>query len=387
VRNAAIKPNIHDVIFFGKFLAAAFAGNGRVNEVLDILCPPCICTFCTEQICNVLDGGVVDDWLLAILTINNRDWHAPSSLTGNTPVAAIPYHALDAFFAPFRNPLNGFDCTDGIILEALNGTEPLFGCTINNRLVATPAVRILMDNPFSCQHCSTFYQLCSNCLVCLLGVHAFKFASFCGLLAVCIHANQNADFIIILADFKVFYTIAWSGMNTTCTAFQCNMVTDNDHGIPVIQRVLGLDVFQFAAHECADGFIIGDTSRFHGRCNQFYCHAVIFQTSLYEGVFIIRANANSEIARNGPGSRCPDNEVNLLRVNAQLREHTLVIHYLELYIDRITWIVFIFNFCFCQGSLAIRTPVYRLQALVHIATLCHFAKDFHLSCFIFRLQS
>ena len=360
VRNAAVEPNIHDVIFFGEFLAAAFTLYFRREEFRQILCPPCIGAFLAEQCCNIVNCGIVDNRLFAVLAVNNRNRNAPGTLTGNTPVTPVTNHALDTVFAPFRNPANVFNCLDCLILKAVYRAEPLFSSTVDNRLMAAPAVRILVDNFFCCQHCADFCQLCCNGTVCFIGIHAFKFAGFLCLAALCVHADQNANIVIVLADFKVLYAIARCCMYTTGTAFQRNVIAHNNRRKSVIERMLCLHVLQFAAHKGAYGFVLGDAGSLHGRRNQFRSHAVIFISNPNQGIFISRAYADCQVARNCPGSCCPDYEVDLFLCNAQLSKQPLVICYLKFHIDGIAGIVFIFDFCFCQCGVAVRAPVYRL---------------------------
>ena len=243
-----------------------------------------------------------------------------------------------------------------------------------------------MDNFFCCQHCTNFCQLRSDCTVCRIGVHAFKLAGFLGLASLVVYADQNANVVIVLADFKVFYTIARCSMNTASTAFQCYMITDNYRRKTVIQRVLSFDMFQFCTSEAADHFVFGNTSCFHCCRNQFRSHAVVFFADLDQCVVIRRSHTNCKVARNGPCCGCPDNKVNLFFGNSQLCKQSLVVSHLKFHIDRITRIVFVFDFSFCQCGVAVRAPVNRLQSLVHVTAFCHFTEYFDLTCFIFRLQ-
>ena len=332
-----------------------------------------------------MDSGIIYDGLFAVLAVDDRDRHTPGTLTGNAPVAAVTNHALDALFAPCRNPLDIFDCFDCLILKTVYRAEPLFSCTVNDWLMATPAVRILVDDLLGCQHCADFGQLCSDCTVCLIGVHALEFACLFGLTTLIVNTYQDADVIVILADLKVLDTIARCSVYASGTAFQCNMIAYDYRRKAVIQRMLGLDVFQFCTGETADHFIFCDAGCFHGCADQFCCHAVVLVADLYQRIIVGRTNADRQVTRDCPGSGCPDHEVDLFLFDAQLCEQTLVVSYLELYIDRIARIILILDLCLCQSGVAVRAPVNRFQALIHIATLCHFAKDFYLACLVFRL--
>ena len=251
--------------------------------------------------------------------------------------------------------------------------------------MATPAVRILVHDGFCCQHSTNFRQLSSDGFVGFIGIQSGKFTGFFCLMTSRIHTNQNTNIIVLLANFVVLYAVARCRMNASGTAFQRNMIADNHRRKTIIQRMLGLHAFQLIAPEGTNGFIFRNASSLHGCSNQFQCHAIICIANFYQGVFIIRTYTNCQITRNGPSSCSPNYKGNLIQGNAQLGEKSLIIRYGKLYVNRLTRIVFVFNLSFCQSSVTIRAPVYRLQALIHIAAFCHFAKDFYLSCFIFRL--
>ena len=53
-----------------------------------------------EQILNPADGVIVDNRLVAVGTVENRNRHAPGSLTGNAPVAAVGHHVVNPVMAP-----------------------------------------------------------------------------------------------------------------------------------------------------------------------------------------------------------------------------------------------------------------------------------------------
>ena len=81
---------------------------------------------------------------VAVFTVEDRDRYAPDTLTGNAPVAAVVDHVVDAVMAPGRNPFDRIDGIEGLLAEAVDRSKPLFRCPIDDRVLAAPAVRILM---------------------------------------------------------------------------------------------------------------------------------------------------------------------------------------------------------------------------------------------------
>ena len=115
--HAGIKPNVHDVALFCKGGAAALlalcASGQNFFRFLDV---PSIGALCTEQLGNCVHRVLLDERLAAVLAVENRN----------------RLYALDGF--------------NRLILDSVHGAEPLLRRTEQNRLLAAPAVRILVDD-------------------------------------------------------------------------------------------------------------------------------------------------------------------------------------------------------------------------------------------------
>ena len=119
MRYTAVEPYVHDIVFLSEFTAAALALYACRDKFACILSPPCIAAFLAEEFRDSIDSLVIAYRLAAVLTVNNRYRNAPCSLTGDTPVTSVAYHALDSVLAPLRDPLNRLDCLDSLVLEAV----------------------------------------------------------------------------------------------------------------------------------------------------------------------------------------------------------------------------------------------------------------------------
>jgi hypothetical protein len=101
--DAGIEPDIHDVHFFYEFPAAAgVAGEILRQKFLRLTQIPRIAALFFKHIRDGGDGLFIDDRLSAVFAVDDRNRHAPSSLTGAAPVGPVRDQLLDALAAPFR---------------------------------------------------------------------------------------------------------------------------------------------------------------------------------------------------------------------------------------------------------------------------------------------
>ncbi len=169
VRNARVKPYIHNVVLFGKLCAAAlFTLCARRKNVFRVSCIPRVTALFCKQGRNICHGFLAHQRFTAVFAVENRNRNTPAALTGNAPVVAFADHGSDAITAPCGNPFYLIDFLDSLLLNGIDGAEPLLRCAEQNRLLAAPAVRILMDNFLPRKHSADFHQIISDCLICLL---------------------------------------------------------------------------------------------------------------------------------------------------------------------------------------------------------------------------
>ena len=127
--------------------------------------------------------------LAALLAVEYRDRNTPVALTGNTPVGTLLYHLGHALFAPAGNPLDILDSLYSLILEVIHRAEPLFCGTEQDRLLAAPAVRILVTQLLGSQQMSALVDVLGNHLAGLISGQAGRESGFLGHTAFGIHRN------------------------------------------------------------------------------------------------------------------------------------------------------------------------------------------------------
>ena len=175
-----------------------------------------------------MDGIVVDDVFSAVLAVENRDRDTPGTLSGNAPVAAVTDHAGDTVLAPVRNPFHALDRFNGLLLELVNRAEPLLSRAKNHRILAAPAVRILVDDLLNCQKISAVLQRLRNGFVGVVCGQSRKRTGVFGQLALAVHGNNDRKlFIVLHTDFKVFDTVSGCGVDTSGAAFKGDVVAEN----------------------------------------------------------------------------------------------------------------------------------------------------------------
>ena len=384
-----VEPNVHNIGFFTEFFAAAFFTFGACRQNFGCFAdPPGVRTFFCKEFGYSFDGFFVDMSLTAFFTVEDRNWNTPSSLTGNTPVRTSAYHVFDTTFTPTRDPVDAFDCFQSFLFEVIDRAEPLFGCTVNDRMFTSPAVWILMHDFFNSKHVTGFSQISSNHFVCFIGGQTYEFACCFGHMTFCINRNNDTDFwVAVYTNFKVFGTVTRSGMNTAGTAVESYMVTNDNQRITIHKWMFANHVFQFFTLNGTDDFVFSDVSSFHGSFDQLTSHNIVFAVCFHYAVLVFRTYADCHVAWQSPGGGGPDHEVGFGQICTQSCQFAFIVFYIEFNVNREAWIFLVFDFSFCQSSLTFRTPVNRFQTFIDVAVGSHFTEYFDLFCFELRFQS
>ncbi len=103
-----------------------------------------------------VDRGIVER-LVALFAKEDRDGHAPDALARDAPVGPGGDHVGDALLAPGRVPGDALDFVEGALAEGgvravfpgrehggFHADEPLLGGAEDQRMVAAPAMRVLV---------------------------------------------------------------------------------------------------------------------------------------------------------------------------------------------------------------------------------------------------
>ena len=391
IGRAGIEPDVHDVGLLGELLAAAvFALGALGQDVLRVGGVPGVRTPVRAK--KLRDGGdarLVDMVFAAFFAVEDRDRNTPGALARDAPVAAVADHVDHAAAAPLGDEVDLFDLLHRLLLDVVDRAEPLLGGAVDDRLLAAPAVRVLVDDLLHREEVAGGFQLLGDRLVGGVGRKARELARELGQLAELIDRHDDFDLGIVLrADVEVLDAVAGRRVDAACAALERDVVAKDDRRLPVEEGMLVGDILEFLAQADAENLVILDLGRLHRRLDQLLGHDVIFPARLHDAVLKRRADADGHVAGQRPGGRGPDDDIGLGEIlRAEAREHALlVVDDIEFHIDRTAGVLLVFDLRLGERRFALRAPVDRLEALIDIALVGHRAEDLDLARLVFGLQ-
>ncbi len=152
---------------------------------------------------------------------------------------------------------------------------------------------------------------------------------------------------MVVTDIIVVNAVARRSMNAAGAAVQCNMVADNDQRFTVKERVLCFHVLAVLALKGSNDRVICLARFLHNLLIQGAGHNVVLIAAVNQGIIELRTKADRLIGRNGPCCGSPNDKVGMRKVCPFCRKHSLIVCYMEFYIDGITGVFLILNFRFC----------------------------------------
>lgn len=126
------------------------------------------------------------------------------------------------------------------------------------------------------------------------------------------------------------------------------------------------------------------TVAFQGFFNKAFAEDEITIADIHQGVGEVGVHVKRLIGRDGPRGRCPnDNRTGLFNRMAEDTLYALMILISERKSDvkHRGLAVHVFDFSFCQGGLAVKAPVDRLQTTINVALFHDLAQRRDFRCF------
>ena len=237
-----------------------------------------------------------------------------------------------------------------------------------------------MDDLFQRKESACFIQMDGNFLVSFIGRKTCKLTCFLGQNAVAVNGTDDGNFGIVAADVVVVNTVSGSGMDAARTAFERNMVADNQQRLTVEEGMLCFHILQLAALNGADNLIIGFAGFLHCGLVKLGRHDVKLLTAFDDGILIARTDADRNIRGKRPCGGCPDHEGNLCGIDTHSFKLAQIVGHGELDVDGMAGILCVLNLRFREGGLTFRAPIYGLQSAIDITLVSHFGKDLDLLC-------
>ena len=380
---AGVEPDVHDIGVLLPIRSTALADLGLGHDVVGIILVPGVAALLAEQVGDSLDGSIGDVVLAALLAVEYRDGHAPDALAADAPVTAVTDHTGHAVMAPRRLPVHAVNGLVDVLLEGVDGAEPLLGSTEDDGMMAAPAMRVLMGDVLHTHQMAALLDVLQNDLVGVPDLETGKLlARLGGQAARVVHGNDNGNLrIVIDADLKVLNTMAGSGVDAARAAFQRDVVTQNDQTLAVKERMLILHELELTAeNSLGQDFVLIDMAAFHRGLNELAGHDVVGVTDLDEGIFQIGVQAGRDVGGQRPGGGRPDDDPCLVQRDVVLGQHAVgVVGQLEADIDGIALVLGVLDLSLGQGGAVLGAPVHGLHALVDVALLGHLAEDLDLA--------
>ena len=380
---AGVEPDVHDVGVLLPVGGTALADLGLGQDVVGIVLVPGVAALLAEQVGHSLDGGIGDMVLAALLAVEYRDGHAPDALAADAPVTAVTDHTGHAVMAPRRLPVHAVNGLVDVLLEGVDGAEPLLGSTEDDGMMAAPAMRVLVGDVLHTHQMAALLDVLQNDLVGVPDLETGKLlARLGGQAARVVHGNDNGNLrIVIDADLKVLNTMAGSGVDAARAAFQRDVVAQNDQTLAVKERMLILHELELTAeNSLGQDLVLVDMAALHRGLNELAGHDVVGVTDLDEGIFQIGVQAGRDVGGQRPGGGRPDDDPCLVQRDVVLGQHAVgVVGQLEADIDGIALVLGVLNLSLGQGGAVLGAPVHGLHALVDVALLGHLPEDLDLA--------
>ena len=360
VRGAGVKPTVQSIGLLHEVNAAAMgAGKALGQKLCGTLFVPHVGAVLTKQSGNTGNGFVVENGLSAILAIEHGNGQTPMTLTGDTPIGTLAHHLLNAVSSPLGQPFNLFTSLYRLVFEGVYRAEPLGSCTEDDGIFASPAVRILMLKLLGSKERTGLLHICQNGVVGFVIAQSRKLARVGGLIAAVIHGYQRRQTVAAASDV-VICTKSACGMNASRTAVHGNVISNGQKAVPIQEGMLGSHVLKkLTGIRCHD-LIILNVALCHGiGGKRLRYHIILSVICLDHRIGFGGIKGDCLVTGQGPGSRCPDDEVGLGRI-AYPRQLACVVLDAELDINGGTLIGLVFDLCLCQSSLVVGAPVNRL---------------------------
>ncbi len=373
---AGIEPDIENVVLFREFRRSALRADGsRRHQFGGGLLEPDIGGMLCEQIHHAVQNLPIGQRIPARRAIEHDDRHAPDALARNAPVGPARDHVGDAFFAPLRHPLHGFDRIERLLPKAVvvHPDEPLFGGAEDGGVVAAPAMRIRVLDVLDREQRAVLFQDIDDERIAFPDGLAEELErgsaprSAFGVEEAPGGIHRAIDRQPVLhADDVIFLAVAGRRMNRAGALFQRHVIAEDPERIAVDEGMPEGGAFKLVAVEPGDDLGFGPAAFLRGRFEQIRRNDVNVVADFHRHVFEFRMKRDREVGRQRPRRGGPDQAVDVLpgqcgidrrRIGRQRKANP----------DRRALMVFILDFGFGERRAVMDAPVDRLQPFIDVA--------------------
>ena len=299
------------------------------------------------------------------------------TLTRNAPVGALADHLYNSFTAPSRYPLDVFASFYGVAFESVDRAEPLRRRSEDDRILASPAVRIFVLYYLGRKERARFFHIVKYRLIGLFVVHSGELSGVGGLVAAVVDRNDYLH-VVLLTDKVVVSTESGSDMNATGTAVHRDVLCVDYETFAVEEGVTRGHILELAAlHSRFDGVIFNSAVLHRLFKTRVSYDIAVARVGLGYNVILDRIERNGEVAGHCPRGSRPDDEVGFIEVVS--RQFALVVGHLESDVNGRAFIGLIFDLRLGKSCFVVRTPINRFKSLVNVTLAEHFSEYLDLS--------
>ena len=259
-------------------------------------------------------GDASDGMLMAALTLPDVQRSSPVTVTADAPVLYVLQPVAEtAFTDALRNPVYGVVVADQVVLHSGHLDEPGLARIVDQRSVASPAVRVAVLKFRSGEEKASLVQIFQNHRICFLAENAGP-GSFRSHLTFGVYQLQKRQ-VIFLTNLGVVLTESRCDMNDTGTIAHSYIgIADNVvrfflQLFEVIERLIFFvfQIFSFVGLQNLVGTFAQNL------VSQSLCQVVngsVFHFYLHIG--LIRVYAESHVGGKGPRCRGPGQDISVL---------------------------------------------------------------------------
>ena len=351
---------------------------------------PRVGAFARENLLDAIhrDGQRRD--LVAFRASDRRNRHAPRALARDSPVGTRLGHVADSIARPCGIPLHVIDRVDHLAAQPvmIDADEPLLGREKNQRIVASPAMRIAVREFLRMQQRADGAQFLDDRIIRLEDVQPFPLATVAREYSAAVDRRERRQ-SVLLADNEILVAVSGRGMHEAGAGVGGDVLGVHQlhvarqkrmpKNILAVVRLDRLAVERDSFLDCEPGFLldaVGQSRRHH----------VIMFADFQRDVVESFVQRDSEIRGQRPRRRRPDNRRQfagfvrgselgaVFGFRGQRAGIVKIRIERERDVDRRRNVIVILDFGLRQRRAAIEAPMHRTQAAIHVAVLDHLAQ-------------
>ena len=366
--DARIEPDVQDVGLLPEiFPAARGAAGPRGQQASSLPLEPDIGSVLADQSDHMIQNRLRHEFAVAPLAIKHRDRNAPEPLPGDAPIRPVLDHAVNPVATPGGKPVHRVDRGQRFLAEvvSLHRDEPLLGRTEDDRLFASPTVRVGVLDVHLSEQRARLGQLGIDRPVGIENELAGKVLDIAGKTSIVIHRRVIVQ-PVLHPDLIVLLAVPRGDVHTTGPGIQGDEWGQDQQALPPDQRMTALEPLENGSRKLVEDFVafFAEAERVEAIVKQLLRQDEDLALHLYGHVKKIPVKRNRQVGGNRPGGRRPDDDGYLL--TCKLRQPPGDIgDQGELHVDRRRRVVLVLDLRLRQSRLAGGAPVDGLLPLVH----------------------